>query len=214
MGRNLNQHFFGECFGTAGATIIFLMLYFISLLFLTNFQLGEWIRTLWGRRAVAEGEPATEEEVLERRARDLQKQVKKLEDEVERSGLGAGHASPSPRPPSVTSACSQPNKAGRGKKPAQPEPVKEPAPAEEVEVIPAREVAAATVGDILGKKSESQPRPNPATPKLTVHLLRRLPPGKRRPSPSPNPRCHHAPGLPAKRRAPRGPSPLPSPPRP
>ncbi len=58
LGRNLNQHFFGECFGTAGATIIFLMLYFISLLFLTNFQLGEWIRAIWGRRAAAEGEPA------------------------------------------------------------------------------------------------------------------------------------------------------------
>ena len=26
IGRNLNQHFVGECFGTAGATIIFLML--------------------------------------------------------------------------------------------------------------------------------------------------------------------------------------------
>ncbi len=53
IGRNLNQHFFGECFGTAGATIIFLMLYFISLLFLTNFQLGEWVRAIWGRRAAA-----------------------------------------------------------------------------------------------------------------------------------------------------------------
>ena len=59
IGRNLNQHFFGECFGTAGATIIFLMLYFISLLFLTNFQLGEWIRRLWGRRAAAGGEADT-----------------------------------------------------------------------------------------------------------------------------------------------------------
>src|ERR1039458_8585972 len=39
LGRNLNQNFCGECFGTAGATIIFLMLYFISLLFLTNFHL-------------------------------------------------------------------------------------------------------------------------------------------------------------------------------
>ena len=49
IGRNLNQHFFSECFGTAGATIIFLMLYFVSLLFLTNFQLGEWIRAIWNR---------------------------------------------------------------------------------------------------------------------------------------------------------------------
>ena len=29
------------------------MLYFISLLFLTNFQLGEWVRGIWSRRAAA-----------------------------------------------------------------------------------------------------------------------------------------------------------------
>src|SRR6185295_4247737 len=40
IGVNLNRFFFGY-FGVAGATIIFLMLFFISLLFLTNFQLGE-----------------------------------------------------------------------------------------------------------------------------------------------------------------------------
>jgi S-DNA-T family DNA segregation ATPase FtsK/SpoIIIE len=154
LGLVLNQHFGGGCFGTVGATIIFLMLYFISLLFLTNFQLGEWVRRLWGRRADAEGAPSSEEEVLDRRARDLQKQANKLQDEVQRSGLGAD-GQPVPAPTVRDLSVSQPNKAGRGKKSAQLEPVKEPASAEEVEVIPAREVAAATVGDILGKKAES-----------------------------------------------------------
>ena len=60
---------------------------------------------------------------------------------------------PVPAPTVRDLSVPQPNKAGRGKKPAQPEPVKEPAPADEVEVIPAREVAAATMADILGKKS-------------------------------------------------------------
>jgi S-DNA-T family DNA segregation ATPase FtsK/SpoIIIE len=156
VGRNLNQHLVGECFGTAGATIIFLMLYFISLLFLTNFQLGEWIRRLWGRRA-AQGEAAPEEEVLARRARDLQKQANKLQNEVERSGLGAD-GQPVPAPTVRDLSVPQPSKAGRGKKPGQAEPGKEPAPAEEVEVIPAREVAAATVADVLGKKpAEAKP---------------------------------------------------------
>ena len=72
---------------------------------------------------------------------------------MERSGLGAD-MKPVPAPTVRDLSVSQPSKAGRGKKPAQPEPVKEPAPADEVEVIPAREVAAATVGDILGKKTE------------------------------------------------------------
>ena len=163
LGRNLNQHFVGECFGTAGATIIYLMLYFISLLFLTNFQLGEWVRRIWGRRGDAQAETTPEEEVLERRARDLQKQAKKLQDEVQRSGLGAD-GQPVPAPTVRDLSVAQPSKAGRGKKPAQPEPVAEPAPADEVEVIPAREVAAATVGDILGKKADPAPKPAEAKP--------------------------------------------------
>ena len=158
LGRNLNQHFFGECFGTVGATIVFLMLYFISLLFLTNFQLGQWIRRIFRRGAAAKGELPAEEEVIEQRSRDLQKQAKKVQDEVVRSGLGAD-MKPVPAPTVRDLSVPQPSKAGRGKKPGQPEPVMEPAPAEEVEVIPAREVVAATSADILGKKPDGEPKP-------------------------------------------------------
>jgi len=42
--------------------------------------------------------------------------------------------------------------ATRPRKPAAPEPVREPEPPDEALIIPAREVAAATSGDILGKK--------------------------------------------------------------
>ncbi|MCX6926856.1 MAG: DNA translocase FtsK 4TM domain-containing protein, partial [Verrucomicrobia bacterium] len=165
LGRNMNQHFFGECFGVPGATIVFLMLYFISLLFLTNFQLGEWIRRIFGRRAVAEGQLPAEEEALEQRSRDLQKQSKKLQEEVERSGLGQD-LKPVPTPTVRDLSVPQPSKAGRGKKSSQPEPVNEPAPAEEEgEVIPAREVVAATTADILGKKTESaSSKPGDASP--------------------------------------------------
>ena len=121
IGLNLNQHFFGECFGTAGATIIFLMLYFISLLFLTNFQLGEWIRAVFGRRALVQGGPASDEEALDRRARDLQKQAKKLQEEVDRSGLGAD-MKPVPAPTVRDLSMSQPSKSARARKPAEPEP--------------------------------------------------------------------------------------------
>ncbi len=154
LGRNLNQHFCGECFGTVGATILFLMLYFISLLFLTNFQLGEWVRRIWDRRGADQGDTTPEEEALVQRARDLKKQTKKLEEQVEHSGLGAD-MQPVPTPTVRDLSVSQPSKGGRGKKSAQAEPVKEPAPADEAIIIPAREVAAATVGDILGKKSGS-----------------------------------------------------------
>ena len=151
LGVNLNQQLFGY-FGTAGATILFLMLYFMSLLFLTNFQLGEWLRTLWPRKAGASGALPTEQ-ALEGRARELQKQTKKLQDEVERSGLGAD-LQPVPEPTvrdlSIPQVQSKPG-SGRGKK---SEPGKEPASTEVVEVIPAREVAAASTSDVLGRKSE------------------------------------------------------------
>ncbi len=139
--------------GPIGAGIVYVALDLISLLFLTNFQLGDWVRRMWARRgAVATTAASTpEEQALERRARDLQKQKKVLEEEVARSGLGPD-LKPVPEPTVRDLSVPQP-KGTRGKKPAQPESVKEPAPADEGEVIPAREVAAATTAEILGKKA-------------------------------------------------------------
>lgn len=152
VGVNLNRFFFGY-FGVAGATIIFLMLFLISLLFLTNFQLGEWLRGIVAKRAAATNGAAADEHALERRARELQKEKKKLEEEVARTGLGAD-LQPVPEP-TVRDLSLPAAKPGRGKKEVQtPEPSSEPLPADEGEVIPAREVAAAVTSDILGKKSE------------------------------------------------------------
>src|SRR6266850_1010531 len=65
IGLMMNKYLFGH-FGQVGATIIFATLYLISLLFLTNFQLGEWLRGLWRRRtAETANGPSTEEQVLE-----------------------------------------------------------------------------------------------------------------------------------------------------
>ena len=89
LGLNLNQHFFGECFGTAGATIIFLMLYFISLLFLTNFQLGEWIRSVFGRRAPAQGEPARMRKRSNGVRATCKSRPRSFRKKADRSGLGA-----------------------------------------------------------------------------------------------------------------------------
>ncbi len=147
IGRNLNTFIFGY-FGTVGATILFLMLLFISVLLLTNFQLGTWVRASWRNRA-SEQEPtkSVDEKALERRATDLKKQARKLQEEVERSGLGAD-MQPVPKPTVRDLSIPQP-KSGRNK---ASESIKEPEPAEEGEVIPAHEVAAATSAEILGKK--------------------------------------------------------------
>ncbi len=158
LGRNLNQHFFGECFGTAGATIIFLMLYFLSLLYLTNFQLGDWIRALWDRRAAAGVDLTSDGAALERAARAAQRLEGKPRGELERPGLGPD-LKPVPKPTVRDLSVPQPDKAARSRKPAPAETAKEPAPADEGEVIPAREVAAASTADILGKKTEPADKP-------------------------------------------------------
>lgn len=156
LGQNLNQHLFGN-FGTVGATIIFLMLYFISLLYLTNFRLGEWLRALWGRRLDTNLEPALQEQALERRKRELEKEKKCLEERLTPSGIGAD-LQPVPKPEVRDLSVPQP-KPGRGRKAAAPEPAKaaeKPVTDEDgLEVISAQEIASASTADILGRPSES-----------------------------------------------------------
>src|SRR5437899_1264501 len=88
VGLTLYRSFFWM-FGTTGAGIVYGAVDLISLLFLTNFQLGAWLRETWGARKQAGEQPSEDEQVLERQARELKKQAQKLQEEVDRSGLGA-----------------------------------------------------------------------------------------------------------------------------
>jgi S-DNA-T family DNA segregation ATPase FtsK/SpoIIIE len=156
--------------GPIGATIVYAALCLMSVVFLTAFPFGDWIRNrVTGAEPVSKG-ATTEEAALERKARDLQKQAKKLQEEVDRNG-GAEKAAPErsglgadlqPVPEPTVRDLSVPQAKPRGKKSASPESVKEPAPAEEGMVITAREVAAATTADVLGKASEAKPEEKPA----------------------------------------------------
>ena len=87
IGKILNKLF--RNFGTVGATIIFVMLLAISVVMLTNFHVGGWLRAKWAQRSKAPAAPSREEQVLEKRARELKKQARELEEQIERSGLGA-----------------------------------------------------------------------------------------------------------------------------
>ncbi len=158
LGGALNRLLFGY-FGTVGATILFGMLYFISLLYLTNFRLGGWIRAVWDRVALAAKRDVSPEEAeLQRRLAELQRKKAKLEQAAAAAGPNLGpDLKPVPAPVVVDLSVPQP-KPGRGRKPAPAEAPKEPAPAEEGEVIPADEVRAASTKDILGAKSELTPR--------------------------------------------------------
>jgi len=152
IGKNLYESIFIN-FGKPGATIIFLMLYFISLLYLTNFKLGEWIRGVWTRKS-AETALSPGEQALVRKVSDLRKKEKELEQEMARSGLGAD-LKPVPEPTVRDLSVPEP-KPGRGRKGTPAAESKEPAPTYEGEIITAREIEAATSEEILGRKSEAQ----------------------------------------------------------
>ena len=172
IGQTLNAKIFNY-FGTTGATILFAMLYFISLLFLTNYQLGHWVRALISREPPIDSNLSPEERELERRARELQKQADKLQEQVdksakpgkaviavkprrsdlaENSGLGAD-LQPVPEP--MVRDLSVPSARAKGKKPAEPERKIEPA--EAAIIISAKEIAAASTADILGKSAPPKP---------------------------------------------------------
>lgn len=165
IGLAMNQYIFGH-FGQVGATIVFSTIYLISLLYLTNFRLGEWIRDWWQKRregSVSAPAETGEEEALERRARELQKQAKKLEEQLATSGLGAD-LKPVPEPtvrdlsvPQARSKASPRGNPFQNEPPGAPAKAVEP-PVEEGEVITAKEIAAATTADVLGKS------PKPKTP--------------------------------------------------
>jgi S-DNA-T family DNA segregation ATPase FtsK/SpoIIIE len=139
--------------GPVGATIVYAALGLISLLFLTNFRLSDWVRALLPEGKVSADKPSPMEEVLAKRARELEKQAKQLQEQVARSGLGAD-MQPVPEP-TVRDLSVPQAKGPRIRKTTLPDTGKpvEPAPADEGQVITAKEVAAATVEDVLGKKA-------------------------------------------------------------
>ncbi|HWD92477.1 MAG TPA: DNA translocase FtsK [Verrucomicrobiae bacterium] len=199
--------------GPIGATIVYAALCLVSLLFLTAFQLGDWLRNRVAGAEEKSTAATPEEAVLERKARDLQKQAKKLQEEVERtgdrtaerSGIGAD-LQPVPEP--TVRDLSVPQAKPRAKKTA-PEPAKEITPVVEGEVIPAREVAAATTAEVLGKEAEPKPDEKDAAKADTGDK-----PADKPPEPAPEPVVHIADGsappapLPKPKLAPRKPKPI------
>ncbi len=163
-GQTENYNYGFSLLGSLGAIIVYAALCLISLLFLTNFRLGEWIRAFVDNKSepVAAEKKSPEEIMLERRARDLEKQAKKLQDEVAqvtRSGLGAdGLPVPEPTVRDLSVPQTKTATGARVRKTTLPEPKTPvaPEPADEGEVIPAKEIVAATTAEILGKNPDEE----------------------------------------------------------
>jgi S-DNA-T family DNA segregation ATPase FtsK/SpoIIIE len=165
IGQALNDWLFGR-FGVPGATLIYVTLYLIALLFLANIHLRDWLHALF-TRAPKDDQPVREEpgwtpeeKSLARRAKDLEKEARRLQEQMERSGLGAD-LQPVPAPTIRDLSVPQP----RPDEPAPTKPKSEPETektGQEGEVIPAREVAAATTAQILGREPVRETKPEPA----------------------------------------------------
>jgi len=79
--------------GTAGATVILLALYLVSLLFLTNFQLKDWVKDLWQRwklRRIDRKQPLADEEIqISQREEELAQRVEALKKELDAAAARA-----------------------------------------------------------------------------------------------------------------------------
>src|SRR5262249_6830526 len=123
IGNLMNDLVFGH-FGKPGATIIYVTLYLVSLLFLTNFRIGDWLRH-WlahsrARGASSKSDLSPEERTLARRAQELETQARKLQEQVTRSGIGAD-LKPVPAP-TVRDLSVPQARPTRGSKPKPVEP--------------------------------------------------------------------------------------------
>src|SRR5665213_1986082 len=173
FGQTEKYNFGFSLLGGLGATIVYASLGLISLLFLTNFHLGGWIRALLDSAPENELKSA-DELALEKRARELERQKSRLEEEMQKTGSGLG-ADGLPVPEPTVRDLSVPQAKGPRvrKTTLPPEPAKEIQPASEPvevgDVIPAREVAAAVTDEIPGKKPDEKPgeeKSGPAAEKI------------------------------------------------
>ncbi|MGV3773158.1 MAG: DNA translocase FtsK 4TM domain-containing protein [Verrucomicrobiales bacterium] len=91
IGNAMNNMVFNH-FGLVGATILFITIYSLSLLYLTNFRLGEWLRAMWEmqlakreiqRQAFNDRNLSAEEKALAKRAKQLEKEARKLQGKLD-----------------------------------------------------------------------------------------------------------------------------------
>lgn len=193
LGTVLNDH--GVRFiGAAGGITLFLTLYVVSLLGLTEFQLFQWLRTWWRRRQEAREAALDEEQKLARRARELEREARRLQEIADRSATKAARATPAeaaettnlgpdlqPVPEPTVRDHSVPQPGTR--RPAPPEPADPPTPPappagpEAVEgprelVVSADEMAPgpASADEILGRPDAAKAEAEGALPAPLVHL--------------------------------------------
>jgi hypothetical protein len=163
----------------------------------------------------AQGEETPEEDALERRARDLQKQAKKLQEEVGRSGLGAD-MQPVPAPTVRDLSVSHPAKPGGARSRASPSRSRSLRPRRRLKSFPPARSPPPRWGMFWARSRTNETKPGDANAEPKT---REAPPGKGARAQARTRGAHFRPARrPCRaipnRSSPGDPSPLPSPPRP
>ncbi len=154
-------------FGKMGATIVFVTLYAISLLYLTNIQLGEWMRWLLVQFREKRETVMSDDQKLVRRAKTLKKEVEELQEQAVAIGVLGQDLQPVPEPTvrdlsMPTSKPDEPTRKGKKADPANPFQVKteedagddeeeEPEVVDEHEEVSDEEPKVASTADIIGE---------------------------------------------------------------
>jgi S-DNA-T family DNA segregation ATPase FtsK/SpoIIIE len=187
IGLLLNKYLFSY-FGGVGASILFGMLWLIGLYGVSDFEFGDWVRAWWQQRQARRAE-AADERVLERRAKELEREARKLQSQLETASTKPKEKPPEepdkkekePEPPKeeelgkvdlgadlkpvpepTVRDLSLPQLRMLPAKLARPAPesrVPEPPDEGPREVIPGREVAAATTEEVLGRPPAAPAKP-------------------------------------------------------
>ncbi len=201
LGMTLDKLAFSY-FGTAGATIILLILYLIGLLYLTNHSFKELIALARDFKpnfagagdgsTLATGRPDLTEKELEKKARELEKQAKKLKEEAAREEketreveaevaekkpvLGADmQPVPEPTVRDLSIPVARPEEPSAPKKGKGKPAAPETAPMHVGDVIRATEIPAATTADILGGKNKPKTEEwSPSKPEPVIAEVRAM----------------------------------------
>ena len=177
VGFTLNHYCFETFFNRTGATLFYVVIYVVSLLFLTDFHVVSWVRSLFVRTPRTEEEKfAAREASLKKQTRELEKQQKELARQTAAAAAAEAEEEADARPASRAKA------KARG-----PEPVEEAEADEPPEPVPAPRIyPEPTVRDL------SVPVPRPGQVLQPGETIRgdeiAAPPGTDAPTPAGKPR--------------------------
>lgn len=94
VGMLMNDYLFELLVGKAGATIIFVVLYLLGFIYLTNFQVNDWVRSWQMPNVRFQKSPLEQEEELRLRALELEREAKKLKRAMQKTGQLASASLP------------------------------------------------------------------------------------------------------------------------